>query len=82
MLFFQNDELYYGPDARRMIGIRPGQSYDESKEFEPKFDKKRWKRAFIQTSSNFRNLQPDTWFLYCKLDVPVLNYIFSAVCIL
>ena len=54
-----------------MIGIRPGQSYDESKEFEPKFDKKQWKCAFIQTRSNDRNLQPDTWFLYCKLDVPV-----------
>lgn len=52
-----------------MIGIGPGQSYDESEEFEPKFNKKRWNRAFIQTRSNVRKLQPDTWFLYCMLHV-------------
>ena len=64
MVDFQNDKLYYGPDARQIINC---QSYDESKEVDPpNFEYTTWKCAFIQTRSNVRVLQPNTHFLYCK----------------
>jgi hypothetical protein len=63
---FQNNKLYYGPDARQIIGI-PHQGYDESKEIvPPNFEHTTWKCAFIQTRSNVRVLQANTHFLYCK----------------
>ena len=63
-LTFQNNKLYYGPDARQVINC---QSYDESKEVDPpNFEYTTWKCAFIQTRSNVRVLQPNTYFLYCK----------------
>ena len=62
---FQEDKLHYGPGARCVIGIGPGQSYDEAEEIEPKFDQTKWKCVFIQTRSDIRKLQPDTWFLFC-----------------
>ena len=62
-----DDNLHYGPGARCVIGIGPGQDYDEAEEIKPNFDRKKWKCIFIQTRSNVQKLQPDTWFLCCKL---------------
>ena len=62
----QDNKLYYGSDTRRVIDIGC-QSYDESKEIDPpNFEDTTWKCAFIQTRSNVRVLQPNTYFLYCK----------------
>jgi hypothetical protein len=75
--YYQNEQLYYGPGARYEIqGIGLGQEYDETSEVEPNFDKNKWKCAFIQTRSNIRKLQPNTWFLYCKLhDIVSIRFI-------
>lgn len=68
--YHQDEKLYYGPGARDEIqGIGRGKEYDETVEIEPNFDRNKWKCAFVQTRSNNRKLQPDTWFLYCKLHV-------------
>ena len=67
LILLQDDKLYYGPGARREIGIGPDRKYDEAEEIRPKFDQNKWKRVFVQTCSNSRVLQPGTWFLYCEL---------------
>ena len=81
---FQNNKLYYGPDARQAIGI-PHQSYDESIEINPpNFEHTTWKCAFIQTRSNVRVLQPNTHFLYCKSSsyiIPLCIIFVSQECV-
>lgn len=67
IILLQQNDFYTGTDARQIIGAEEGYN-DKQVLYPPDLrGKTKWKRVFLQTRSYYRQLKPNTYFIWGKI---------------